>query len=49
MFGSEVLDVAIGILFVYLTLSLICSAIQEGIAAFFKLRAKDLYMGIRNL
>ena len=49
MFGSEVLDVAIGILFVYLTLSLICSAIQEGIAAFFKLRAKDLYFGIRNL
>lgn len=49
MFGSEVLDVAIGILFVYLTLSLICSAIQEGIAAFFKLRAKDLYLGIRNL
>jgi hypothetical protein len=49
MFGSEVLDVAIGILFVYLTLSLICSAIQEGIAAFFKLRSKDLYLGIRNL
>jgi len=49
MFGSEVLDVVIGVLFVYLTLSLICSAIQEALAAFLRLRPRFLYVGIRNL
>ena len=49
MFGSDVLDVVIGILFIYLTLSLICSAIQEAIAVFFRLRARYLYRGIRIL
>lgn len=49
MFGSEVLDVVIGVVFVYLTLSLICSAIQEAIASFLRLRARFLYAGIRNL
>jgi hypothetical protein len=49
MLGSEVLDVVIGVLFVYLTLSLICSAMQEALAAFLKLRSHDLYRGIRTL
>jgi hypothetical protein len=49
MLGSEVLDVVIGVLFVYLTLSFICSAIQEALAAFLKLRSQDLYRGIRTL
>jgi N-acetylmuramoyl-L-alanine amidase len=49
MFGSDILDVAIGLVFVYLLLSLICSIVNEGIAAFFSMRATNLEDGIRNL
>src|SRR4051812_39062997 len=49
MFGSEILDVAIGMIFVYLLLSLICSAVNEMIEAQMKNRARDLEKGIRNL
>jgi hypothetical protein len=49
VFGSEVLDVFIGILFIYLVLSLICSAIQELIASWLKMRAGFLAEGIRVL
>ena len=30
MFGSETLEVAIGIIFIYILISLICTAIREG-------------------
>ena len=43
------LDVAIGIAFVYLLVSLLCSAIVEGAEAILKRRAKDLEMGIGEL
>jgi len=49
MFGSQILDVAIGLFFVYLLLSIICSIINETIAKFFTLRAKTLRQGIQNL
>ena len=49
VFGSEVLDVAIGIIFVYLMLSIVCSAIHEFIEALLKNRAKDLEAGLREL
>jgi hypothetical protein len=49
MFGSDVLDVVIGIVFVYLTLSLICSAVQEMVASTLGLRARYLYRGILAL
>jgi N-acetylmuramoyl-L-alanine amidase len=49
MFGSEILDVAIGLVFIYLLLSLICSVVNEWIAALFSMRAKNLEEGIRNL
>jgi hypothetical protein len=49
MFNSTVLDVAIGMAFVYLLLSLLCSAATEVIAGFFNLRAKNLEAGIRSL
>jgi len=49
MFGSPILDVAIGMVFVYLLLSLICSAANEAIEAKLKNRAKSLELGIRNL
>jgi hypothetical protein len=49
MFGSQVLEVAIGLVLVYLLLSLICSSIREGIEAWQKTRAIDLERGIREL
>lgn len=49
MFGSEILDVAIGLIFVYLLLSLICSAANEMIEAWMKNRASDLERGLREL
>lgn len=49
MLGLEMLDVAIGVIFVYLLLSLICSALNEFIEAKLKLRAVDLEQGIREL
>jgi hypothetical protein len=49
MFGSNMLDVAIGMVFIYLLLSLICSAANEVIEGWFKNRALDLERGIREL
>ncbi len=47
--SSAILDVAIGIAFVYLFLSLICSVVNEGIAAVLSLRSKNLVAGIDSL
>ena len=47
--SSAILDVAIGIAFVYLFLSLICSVVNEGIATLLSLRAKNLVNGISSL
>jgi hypothetical protein len=49
MFGSSLLDVAIGMIFVYLLLSLICSALNEIIESWLKKRASYLEQGIRQL
>ena len=49
LFGSTILEVVIGLAFVYLLLSLICSTINELLAGFMKLRARDLEQGIRNM
>jgi len=49
MFGSVVLDVAIGMAFVYLLLSLIASVIQEMLSAFMQLRSANLERGLRSL
>jgi hypothetical protein len=49
MFGSQILDVVIGIVFIYLLLSLICSALNEIVSRIFSMRAKSLEEGIRNL
>ncbi len=49
MFGSTVLEVAIGIIFIYLLLSLVCSVVNEWIAGILALRAKNLAAGIKNL
>ena len=49
MFGSVVLDVAIGMAFVYLLLSLIASVLQEMLSAFMQLRPANLERGLRSL
>ncbi len=49
MFGSNVLDVAIGLVFVYLLLSLIVTAGTELLASCFKWRANNLRQGIERL
>jgi hypothetical protein len=49
MFGLDMLDVAIGIAFVYLLISLLCSAIVEGAEAVLKRRSSDLERGIGEL
>jgi hypothetical protein len=47
--GIPALDVAIGLSFVFLTLSLVASAGQEMLASLFSLRAKNLERGLRNM
>ncbi|MDX6382686.1 MAG: hypothetical protein QOK48_259 [Blastocatellia bacterium] len=49
MFGSSIIDIAIGLIFVYLLLSLICSAANETIERFSKMRAKDLERGLGEM
>jgi hypothetical protein len=49
MFGSEMLDVAIGMAFTFLLLSLICSAFNELLETKLKNRAGDLERGITGL
>jgi len=49
MFGSTILDVAIGLIFTYFLLSMISSHINEAIATVFSLRAKSLEQGIQTL
>ena len=49
MLDHPIIDVALGLIFFYVLLSLIASAIQEWIAGVLKLRAKTLRAGIDNL
>lgn len=49
MFGSEILDVAIGLSLIYLLLASICSLLRERAEALLKTRAIDLERGIRSL
>lgn len=49
MFGSEILDIVIGLIFIFLLLSLLCSAVKEAFEAWFKQRAANLEKGIRTL
>jgi hypothetical protein len=49
MFNTSVLDVAFGMVFIYLLLSLLCSATNELIELLMKKRATDLERGIREL
>jgi hypothetical protein len=49
MFGSEILDVAIGLIFIFILMSVIGAAIREVIEAKVKSRAAYLEHGIREL
>lgn len=49
MFGSSMLEVGIGVVSVYLLLSLTCSALNEWIARLVAMRAGTLEAGLRNL
>lgn len=49
MFGSEFLDVAIGLVFIYALVSILCTAVREGIEAWLKTRAAYLEHGVREL
>ena len=49
MFNSTVLDVAVGLVFVFLAISLIVSAIVEAMASAMKWRSATLLSGIKDL
>ncbi len=49
MFGSTVLEVAVGLTFCYATVALIVSTIQEALAAALAMRARGLAAGIKSM
>lgn len=49
MFDFAALDVALGLIFVYLVLALVCSALNETISSIFSWRATFLREGVANL
>ena len=49
MFGSLILDVAVGMAFIYLLLSLVASGVNEILAALVQSRAANLERGLRSL
>ncbi|HEV2721806.1 MAG TPA: hypothetical protein VG323_17435 [Thermoanaerobaculia bacterium] len=49
MFGSDTLDVAIGLVFIYLMVSFVCSAATELIEVILKNRPRKLFQGIAEL
>jgi hypothetical protein len=49
MFGSQVLEVAIGLVLLFLFVSLICTAAQEALQLVLKWRGAILERGVREL
>src|SRR5262245_30404228 len=49
MFGLQVIDIALGLIFVYLLLALICTTASELLAGFLNRRSRNLFIGIRGL
>ncbi|HEX4066347.1 MAG TPA: hypothetical protein VHZ09_10015 [Acidobacteriaceae bacterium] len=49
MFDSAIVDTAIGMVFVYLLMSLIASVVQELLSTFMQLRAANLQRGLESL
>jgi hypothetical protein len=49
LFGSAILDTAIGLVFVYLLLAIFCTTVNEGLSSVFSLRAKYLKRSLEQL
>lgn len=49
MFEHPILDIGLGLVFFYVILSLVASAVQEWIASLLALRSKNLLSGIKNM
>jgi hypothetical protein len=49
MFGSSIIDIVIGMVFVFLLLSLLASTINEIILSFLNMRGKELLRGLKTL
>lgn len=49
MLGSQVLEVMIGLLLIYLALSVVCSGMKEVLASLFALRSKTLELAIQQM
>src|SRR3954468_16706548 len=49
MFNSTVLDLAVGLVFVFLTVSLICGVLTEVVATVFTWRANTLLAGVKDM
>ena len=49
MFDHPIIDVGLGLIFFYVVLSLVASAVQEWIASLCALRSKNLRSGVENL
>jgi hypothetical protein len=49
MFDSDIVEIAIGLIFVYILLSLVASAVTEWISRMAGLRSSNLYDGIENM
>ena len=49
MFGSDILEIAIGLVFLYFLLSLLCLTVTELLARIFAMRASTLEQAIRNI
>ena len=49
MFGSTVLDVGIGLIFIYLVFGLVCTAVNEYLAQVLSLRSENLYHAVEGM
>lgn len=49
MLNSSILDIALGMVFLFVLVSLLCSAVNEMLAQVFRMRSKNLEAGLGNL
>lgn len=49
MFGLQMLDVLIGLVFIYVLLALVCTVVMEMVAGRMDMRTKNLRLGLTNL
>ena len=49
MFGLEIIDISLGLTFVFLMLSLVCTAMNETIATLLRARSRTLRAGVHHL